>query len=415
MPSLAGDLKNIRRERKLSIQDMYELTRIPLDTLKAIEDGTLFEDESRNSTYIRSFVRTYAKSLKIDEDDIVQALDDHIIGVYSGFLMKKYGSGSEQGKRGGEDDTESSSSKNHFGSRFKLDLPEEEAETPESESEPEEKEKPTQPEPESKPPEESEEEEDIWAEKLVQETKKPAETESTQEEEGNYSTLNREEFSMPDPEKPHNKKVPEPPSVKSVDWASVGKRTYSLSRRPGVLLLILLVIVVFAGVTFIVVKKMSQSPGQGSANGISTVDSLATPPLLTREDSVKAGLLPAEQPKPMLPDTLKLTIYAAFGPLGPVRVQTGLQRKLNPYWIDEGEGMRFSFLDSINVKGIFNNMILLYNGHPVDDFRKYVRNDDILHLERSYFKQHPEWRTVTQDSLPGGVPQPRVVRNQPRF
>lgn len=409
MPSLAGDLKNIRRDHKLGIQDMYELTRIPLDILKAIEDGTLFEDESRNSTYIRSFVRTYAKSLKISEDDIVKALDDHIIGVYDGFLLSKYGSGpSKSENKGGETNTEASSSNSQFGSRFKLDLPEEEAETSEHEAEEEQ----TKPESESKP---SDEEEDLFVDELDEGSDEPAKPEKAKEEEGNYSTLNREEFSMPDPEKPYNREVPEPPSVKSVDWAAIGKKTYSLSRRPGILLLLLLVIIVFAGVTFIVVKKMSKSSKQNAATNITTVDSLATPPLMTRSDSVKADLLPAENNKPALPDTLKLTIYAAFGPLGPVRVETDLARKLNPYWIDEGEGMRFKFLDSINVKGIFNNMILLYNGHPVDDFRKYVRNDDLLHLERSYFKNHPEWQTATHDTLPGGVPQPRVVRNEPRF
>ncbi|HKI47124.1 MAG TPA: helix-turn-helix domain-containing protein [Balneolales bacterium] len=401
MPSLAGDLKNIRRDHKLSIQDMYELTRIPLDIIKAIEDGTLFEDESRNSTYIRSFVRTYSRALKISEEDIVAGLDDQIIGVYNGFLSDKYGSGSSKTEKGKEDDT-GSTQKSKYGSRFKLDLPEDEAEKPEPES------------PEEKPEEEEseelpeEEEEDLF----------PEESESVPEEPeqgtNNQSTIEREEYSLPDPGKPYNRKVPEPPSVKSVDWASVGKRTYSLSRRPGILLLILLVIVVFAGVTFIVVRKMSNTSGQKSNAGIAQVDSLKTPPLMNRDDSVKAGLLPPTVST--LPDTLKLTVYAAFGPLGPVRVQTDLARKMNPYWIDEGEGMRFNFKDSIEVRGVYKNMILLYKGHPLSDFRQHIqKSTGVLQLARSYFKEHPEWQTVTHDSLPGGVPQPSVVRNQPLY
>ncbi len=404
MPSLAVDLKNIRRDHKLSIQDTYELTRIPLDIIKAIEDGTLFEDESRNLTYIRSFVRTYARALKISEEDIVAALDDQVIGVYNGFLFDKYGSGSTKTEKGKEDDAESSQ-KSKYGSRFKLDLPEEEAEKPEPES-PEEK--PYEEESEKLP---EEEDEDLFPEEsdsVFGEPQKP------EPETNNQSTIEREEYSLPDPGKPYNRKVPEPPSVKSVDWASVGKRTYSLSRRPGILLLIFLVIVVFAGVTLVVVRKMSRSSEQKSNAGIAQVDSLQTPPLMTRSDSVKAGLLPPTASN--LPDTLKLTVYAAFGPLGPVRVQTDFARRLNPYWIDEGEGMLFNFKDSIEVKGVFKNMILLYKGHPLDDFREHIqKSTGVLQLARSYFKEHPEWQTVTHDSLPGGVPQPSVVRNQPLY
>ena len=402
MPSLAEDLKNIRRDHRLSIQDMYELTRIPLDIIKAIEDGTLFEDESRNPTYIRSFVRTYARALKISEEDIVAGLDDQIIGVYNGFLSDKYGAGSTKTEKGKEDDA-GSAQKSKYGSRFKLDLPEEEAEKKEPENP---KEKPEEEESEKLPAEE-EEEEDLFEEE--------SDTVSDESEDtGNESTIDREEYSLPDRGKPYNRKVPEPPSVKSVDWAAVGKRTYSLSRRPGILLLIFLVIVVLAGVTFVVVHKMSNTSGQKSNAGIAQVDSLQTPPLMTRDDSVKAGLLPPTVSN--LPDTLKLTVYAAFGPLGPVRVQTDLARKMNPYWIDEGEGMRFNFKDSIEVKGVYKNMILLYKGHPLSDFRQHIqKNTGVLQLARSYFKEHPEWQTVTHDSLPGGVPQPSVVRNQPLY
>ena len=411
MPSLAGDLKNLRRDRNLSIQDMYELTRIPLDIIKAIENGTLLDDESRNSTYVRSFIRTYAKALKISEEDIVSALDDQIVGVYNGFLSDKYGSGpskTEQPGGGNESDT---SPKSRYGSRFKLDLPEEESEPPETESGSEE---PKEEEPGNQQKEEKEGKEESSSAREAEKSAESAEPEQEEKKSDvNQSSLDREEFSKPNPDKSYNRKVPEPPSVKSVDWAAVGKRTYSLGRRPGFLLLILLVIVVFAGVTFVVVRRMSHSPKQNKGASIAPVDTLATPALMTRSDSVKAGLLPP--PKATLPDTLKLTVYAAFGPLSPVRVQTDLARKLNPYWIDQGEGMRFNFKDSIAVKGVYKNMILLYKGHPLDNFREYIGKNDILHLERSYFKKHPQWQTVTHDSLPGGIPQPRVVRNQPIY
>ncbi len=412
MPSLVADLKKIRRDHNLSVQDIYELTRIPLSTIERIEDGTLLEEEERNATYIRSFIRTYAKALGISDEDIIQALDDQIIGIYDGFLIEKYGSGSPGNeKEAGKPED----SNDRYGSRFQLDVSEDEGETPAPEkAEEAEHEKETtdgesgEPagEPEVKNSDTTGTAEDTPPSDVFRGGKKnpPARP----------ADGDQEEPPGPDPGKHYNRKIPEPPTVSSVDWASIGKRTYSLSRRPGFFLLIILIVIILAAAAFIIVRSVGSHPAASQKAGIEPVDSLAVPALVAAADSAQTAA-EKEESGSALPDTIHLTIYAAYGPLGPVRVQTDIANKLNPYWIDEGEGMRFDFRDSINIRGVFHNMILLYNGHPLTDFRKYEGKDEMVHLKRSYFGKHPGWQVVTNDTLPNGVPQPRVVRDRPRF
>ncbi|SMO56187.1 helix-turn-helix domain-containing protein [Fodinibius sediminis] len=89
MPSLGNDLATIRKSRGISLEEIYRSTKIPKAVLASIEDDTIFSDIGSNPTYIRSYVRSYAKALSIEERKIVHALNKVEKGSYSGSLIEE--------------------------------------------------------------------------------------------------------------------------------------------------------------------------------------------------------------------------------------------------------------------------------------------------------------------------------------
>src|SRR5699024_9142343 len=53
----------------------------------AIEDDSIFSDAGNGSTYIRSYIRTYAKALAIEDRKIIYALNKAEKGSYAGSLI----------------------------------------------------------------------------------------------------------------------------------------------------------------------------------------------------------------------------------------------------------------------------------------------------------------------------------------
>jgi hypothetical protein len=91
MSHLYEDLVAIRDLRGLTSQDIATKTRIPSTVIREIEAGILFNQPDSQRTYVRSFVRNYAKALKIDDVDIVTALDAYYgESGYEGSLRDKY-------------------------------------------------------------------------------------------------------------------------------------------------------------------------------------------------------------------------------------------------------------------------------------------------------------------------------------
>jgi transcriptional regulator with XRE-family HTH domain len=90
MPSLGNDLALIRKKLNLTLEDIQDATKIPPHILSSIEDDSIFSKLEENKTYIRSYIRSYAKALKIKEELIVEALDQQESGNYKGLLGNKY-------------------------------------------------------------------------------------------------------------------------------------------------------------------------------------------------------------------------------------------------------------------------------------------------------------------------------------
>jgi len=73
MPTVAEQLRRAREEQKLNIYQVAEITKIKTDHIRALESGHY--DTFSAPVYIRGFVRTYAKVLKLDETEVVAKLE----------------------------------------------------------------------------------------------------------------------------------------------------------------------------------------------------------------------------------------------------------------------------------------------------------------------------------------------------
>src|SRR5947209_1505842 len=73
MPTVAEQLRCAREAQKLDIYQVAEITKIKTDHIRALESGN-YETFSA-PVYIRGFVRTYARVLKLDESQVVTDLE----------------------------------------------------------------------------------------------------------------------------------------------------------------------------------------------------------------------------------------------------------------------------------------------------------------------------------------------------
>jgi len=73
MATVAEQLRRAREGQKLNIYQIAEITKIKTDHIRALESGTY--DSFSAPVYIRGFVRTYARSLKLDDAQVVADLE----------------------------------------------------------------------------------------------------------------------------------------------------------------------------------------------------------------------------------------------------------------------------------------------------------------------------------------------------
>lgn len=76
MSTVAQQLQQAREARKLTVQQVAEITKIRGDHLRALEEGNL--DVFSAPVYIRGFVRTYSTLLKLDVAKIMAELDQEL-------------------------------------------------------------------------------------------------------------------------------------------------------------------------------------------------------------------------------------------------------------------------------------------------------------------------------------------------
>jgi cytoskeletal protein RodZ len=76
MPTVAEQLHQAREARKLTIEQVAEITKIRGDHVRALEDGNF--NVFSAPVYIRGFVRTYSTLLKLDVPQVMSTLDGEL-------------------------------------------------------------------------------------------------------------------------------------------------------------------------------------------------------------------------------------------------------------------------------------------------------------------------------------------------
>ena len=87
MPStFETDLRAVREARGLSLDEIQQQTRIPVDVLRRFEEGGLVGDPTYNDVYLKAFLKSYAKAVGIPAADVLDARQQQQTGGYDGAL-----------------------------------------------------------------------------------------------------------------------------------------------------------------------------------------------------------------------------------------------------------------------------------------------------------------------------------------
>jgi cytoskeleton protein RodZ len=78
MENFSDQLRKQREERKIRLSDVAVQTRISVKFLEALEAGNF---EILPETYIRAFIRDYAKAIGLDPDDTIRRFDLYVESV----------------------------------------------------------------------------------------------------------------------------------------------------------------------------------------------------------------------------------------------------------------------------------------------------------------------------------------------
>jgi cytoskeletal protein RodZ len=344
MPSLGKDLASLRKKQDLSIKDVQETTKLSPAILKSIEDHSIFENtDSSSATYTRSYVRSYAKAIGIEEQKIIQALNEVETGDYSGSLLGKESKEPADTKTT-EDETEEND---------QLEWIEEPAE-------------------------------------VMEENEASEKTEKTEAGGRSDETI----FSMP-----------KRPSSDDWDWVQVGYQASTESSGPsgkmGLWAVIIVVIVFILGFWL----YYSYSDDSSSEGGSPEINNTEEP--RASSDSLRQALIEnSRQNAAMndasttssgsLPDTLTIGIIAAGDELKPVRVYTDILGKRNPYWVAQGDTIHLNFVDSVRIYAVnqYDRLELVFNKQPIQNFydQYYNSEQDLLEIGRADFESKPERR-----------------------
>jgi cytoskeletal protein RodZ len=339
--SLGKDLAAIRNKLGFSLEEIQSQIKIPMDVLKSIENDSIFSELESNKTYTRSFVRSYAKALGMADDLIVSALDSLEAGLYEhGTIL----------------DEELAKKHAPIINPDVLDEPVESSEP----------------------------------------------------------VLN----------KPDIEEVPrEPtPTLENVNWADMGKKFSAPATNPKVIfpVVIALGLIGLAVVIYIFrepifgmfsssepeqITETTDTPDQQIITDI-TADSSQVEDLQNEQSLIEDNVQDQDQSETsvstalsfssILSDTLTITVYASYDKLEPVRVTSDFNWRTNPFWMEQGEAYNFNFIDTVLVRGQYSRMILLFNGHTIDNpFVDYYDDtfDSILltreGLNTTYFLSPP--------------------------
>jgi len=367
MPSIGNDLALIRAHQGYSIEDIQKATKIPIYTLQSIEDGTIFTEPSEINTYVRSFVRTYGRAVKLNDELLSQALDQEELGNYNHLLLKDYPKIRE--KEGIEFEPEPEMDDDLFG--------------PDAESE-------------------------------GADDEKGGKTPSFQFEK--EKGKDKEKKTPPAP-KQHFRAASKA-DLRNIDWAGIGPGPRNKKTQIPLWIIsagLIIILLVAAAILF------TQFGLFGSDEGDRDDSMQIEQPAEGANQDLSLGLAgqPPEGQTPVaeLEETLELTVFAAYSRLDPVRVWSDLKPRIDPYWMDQGLAYNFEFQDTVYVRGNYDNMLLFLNGNRIDNLRSQYFNEaeNAVELTRSLFDTDPRWATPVPLELPGDANEPDTIMARPSF
>lgn len=433
MSNFFEDLVRIRKEKRLSRQDVFFKCRIPMETIEAIEDGSILEGKVRNKTYIRSYFRTYAKAVGISDEDITTALDEHDAGLYNQGLLTRYLTHETEEK--GEDARQD---KDHDSGEAKEKPADQPGVIPGSRQAGTGKSKIITPESQEKTVEDID-----WED-------------NTQKKVRSTSTL---DFSPSEPRKedsPAPARLPDKPDVENVDWASKVKQAVYRPQRNRLLWVILATLLAlalaFASIVWYWQSEEDDPGAQPTAERIAPVsptqeansepapETDPTEPvpqdvITADEPEVEEEVVPPVEQTPVTReqiisqietasttgDTLFIFAYAIHGNLEPVRVQSDIfgdddvqNMASRPYWVEHQQAMQFDFLDEIIFQGNLARMVLVFNGHVIEDFSTFYIDGSRISITRESLMESGTFEIAETDPFTTLDP-PRSLVERPRF
>ncbi|WP_340102564.1 helix-turn-helix domain-containing protein [Rhodohalobacter sp. 8-1] len=367
MPSLGRDLQSIRKHLGFSVEDIQNATKLPADTIRSIEDGTIFSESKEINTYIRSFVRTYGRALKLDIDLLSRALDQEELGNYTDLLLQNF-------------------------PELKSDKPEQETE--------------------------SSSDEETRPSKGKKKKRSPSFTFAGGDEKKSTSDSSKSSGSSSKKRGPAHRSSP--PDVRSIDWAGLGKDFKKRRTQPPVWMIsagLIIILIVAAAVLISQFGFFSSDEQVPVAPPTTDIEEPARNQDLTLDLSEDITEDTTDVTEVALSDTLYLTLYAATGRLDPVRVWSDLKPRIDPYWLEQGTAFNFEFADTIRVAGSYSNMLMFMNGHRIENFRGQYYNpeENAVELTRSIFDSDPRWASPVPFELPENVAEPDTLIDRPSF
>lgn len=422
MPSIGKDLVKIRKHLGLTLQDIQFATKLPQHTLEKIEDDTIFVDAEEGPIYTRNFVRSYGRVLKIDDDTLIEALDQREAGKYSNLLLRQYPALSEElpehDKSGSEAETTETESESAAETEKESDniSAEDEKKTGESDLK----------------DQKENDSDDAFDESAPETTGKKKESVKTSEKkDASTQETSKKQAAASEPvsvnKKSKKKGGAAEKSTKEVDWAGVGQKISQEKKQAPVWLIGLIILLIILGAAGYFIVQSGLLSGESS-----TQEEITTPPEDPGSSSLSIELDEPEpqprqeitgetpvtpQPVVALDDTLTIVVYAAFGNVDPVRVWSDTKPRFDPYWIEEGNAMIFDFEDTVQIRGPYDNMLLFFNGHLIENAVQNFFNEgeNYVELNRSDFTSDSKWSENTDLQVPEGVEPPEDTRSRPTF
>jgi cytoskeletal protein RodZ len=317
--SLGKDLSSIRKSQNLTLEDIQNAVKIPIDTLQSIESNRIFADLDTNNTYIRSFVRSYAKVLKINDANIVQALDEVENGTYDGSILI--------------DDSDSAEE----AALLKEEKEKRKSDTPIA----------------VEPP--------LSEKNLTPSTIPTSESDSIE-----WANLNK---NFQPASKPSRMWIILACVALIIVIGGLGYYFWGGTPQP----------VEQTAEPLIEQETIDDDNQNQTAIPPTPVDSTAATEDVQQqqEPAEEENTVEKSTRVTELGDTLTVTLYAAYGQLEPVRVTSDLNWTTNPFWIEEGLAYNFDFQDTLLVRGQYSRLLLLFNDHVIENPRQNHFDDSL--------------------------------------